>query len=60
MFACHSQDRHCCRLDIQLCSCRPTILRDEEFSQVQKNLEALQHALPGADVLGLVEQQVAK
>ena len=38
--------------------CRPTILQDEEFSQVQGNLEGLQNALPGADVLKLVAQQV--
>lgn len=41
-----------------MCPCRPTILEDEEFGQVENNLKNLQENLPGADVLGLIEQQV--
>ena len=43
-----------------ICPCRPTILQDEEFGQLQGNLEQLQNALPGADVLNLVAQQVRR
>ena len=41
-----------------MCPCRPTILEDEDFGQIENNLKDLQEALPGADVQGLVEQQV--
>ncbi|CAL5219193.1 g981 [Coccomyxa viridis] len=42
---------------LQMIEKRPTILQDEEFGQLQGNLEQLQNALPGADVLNLAAQQ---